>query len=228
MDLRKSGSDYEVSSINEEQVTAGIIGVYGWMCLALIISGMTGLYIVSNFGLLVQVASNSVNLMVILAEFVIVMLLSARAHKMSRLACGISFIIYSILNGTTFAFIFASYGLDVVAHAFLVTAVVFGVMTVYGYITKTDLTSIGNLFVMALFGVLIVSLANLFIKSRGLDLALMYVGVVVFIGLIGYDTQRIKSILGSRRNATIVGALVLYLDFVNIFIRLVSIFSRED
>ena len=106
-------------------------------------------------------------------------------------------------------------------------------MTIYGYVTKTDLSKIGNLFVMGLFGLIIASVMSIFIQTPGYTLALMYVGVVIFIGLIGYDTQKIKQLAyaeseGMVRNASIIGALTLYLDFINIFIRLVNILGRDD
>ena len=217
----------------EVVVRKTMVGVYGWMTLALIISAVTGFFIASNYKLLYTLAATSAYWVVAIAEIVVVVMISARSHKMSSAAAKAWFVVYAILNGVTFGSIFAIYGLGVAGYAFLVTALVFAVMTIYGYVTKTDLSKIGNLFVMGLFGLIIASVMSIFIQTPGYTLALMYVGVVIFIGLIGYDTQKIKQLAyaeseGMVRNASIIGALTLYLDFINIFIRLVNILGRDD
>jgi len=215
----------------EVVVRKTMVGVYGWMTLALIISAVAGIYLASNQQLLYTLVSSSLYWALAIAEIVVVIVLSARANKMSPLAAKIWFIIYALLNGVTFGVIFAAYEIGTVGYAFLVTAIVFAVMTIYGYVTKTDLSSIGNLFVMALFGLVIATVLNFFIQSDGWTLVLMYIGVIIFIGLIGYDTQKIKQLAyhegNGVRNASILGALVLYLDFINIFIRLVRIMDRD-
>ena len=215
----------------EVVVRKTMVGVYGWMTLALIISAMSGIYLISNYQLLEALVSSSFYWVFAIAEIVVVMALSAKATKMSPLAAKAWFIVYALLNGVTFGVIFAAYDIGTVGYAFLVTAIVFAVMTIYGYVTKTDLSSIGNLFVMALFGLMIATVLNFFIRSDGWTLALMYMGVVIFIGLIGYDTQKIKQLAyhegNGVQNASILGALILYLDFINIFIRLVRIMDRD-
>lgn len=215
----------------EVVVRKTMVGVYGWMTLALIISAISGIYLASNYQLLYTLVSSSLYWVFAIAELVVVIALSAKATKMSPLAAKIWFIVYALLNGVTFGVIFAAYDIGTVGYAFLVTAIVFAVMTIYGYVTKTDLSSIGNLFVMALFGLIIATVLNFFIQSDGWTLALMYIGVVIFIGLIGYDTQKIKQLAyhegNGVQNASILGALVLYLDFINIFIRLVRIMDRD-
>lgn len=215
----------------EVVVRKTMVGVYGWMTLALIISAVVGIYLATNAQLLYALVSSSLYWVIAIAEIVVVIALSAKATKMSALSAKIWFIIYALLNGVTFGVIFAAYDIGTVGYAFLVTAIVFAVMTIYGYVTKTDLSSIGNLFVMALFGLIIATVLNFFIQSDGWTLALMYIGVVIFIGLIGYDTQKIKQLAyhegNGVQNASILGALVLYLDFINIFIRLVRIMDRD-
>lgn len=208
-----------------------MVGVYAWMALALIISAAAGLYIISSETAFTLVFTTPLYWICPIVELVVVIVLSAKAYKMSTMAAKMWFIVYALLNGVTFGAIFAVYGGGVAGYAFLVTALVFGVMTIYGYVTKTDLSSIGNLFVMAVFGLMIATIANFFIRSEGWTLALMYIGVIVFIGLIGYDTQKIKQLAYAEghgvQNASILGALILYLDFINIFIRLVRIMGRE-
>ena len=215
----------------EAVVRKTMVGVYAWMTLALMISAVTGIYLASNETLLYALGFSSLYWILAIAEIVIVVALSAKASKMSPLAAKMWFIVYALLNGVTFGVVFAAYDIGTVGYAFLVTAIVFAVMTIYGYATKTDLSSIGNLFVMALVGLMIATVLNFFIRSDGWTLALMYIGVVVFIGLIGYDTQKIKQLAYHEghgvKNASILGALVLYLDFINIFIRLVRIMDRD-
>ncbi len=232
--MSTNGMDQEMNPYyadREVVVRKTMVGVYGWMTLALIISAVAGIYLASNFELLYALVSSSLYWVLAIAEVGVVIVLSARANKMSPLAAKIWFIIYALLNGVTFGTIFAAYDIGTVGYAFLVTAIVFAVMTIYGYVTKTDLSSIGNLFVMALFGLIIATVINFFIQSDGWTLALMYIGVIIFIGLIGYDTQKIKQLAyhegNGVRNASILGALVLYLDFINIFIRLVRIMDRD-
>ena len=216
----------------EVVVRKTMVGVYGWMTLALIISAVTGFFIASNYNLLYTLAATSAYWVVAIAEIVVVVMISARSHKMSSAAAKAWFVVYAILNGVTFGSIFAIYGLGVAGYAFLVTAIVFAVMTVYGYVTKTDLSKIGNLFFMALIGILIATVFNFIFPMPGFSRTIMYVTVVVFIGLIGWDTQKIKQLAyaesqGLVRNASIIGALTLYLDFINIFLNLVRIIGRD-
>lgn len=224
----------ETLSDREQVAKKVMLGVYGWMTLALAVTAASALYVVSNINLLYTVVRYY--LFFGIAEVGVVIYLSARATKMSKGAAKIWFLVYSVLNGVTLASIFAAYDIGVIGYAFLVTAVVFAVMTLYGYVTKTDLSAIGNLFSMALIGLLIATLFGFFFRSPGYTMALMYIGVVIFIGLIGYDTQRIKQLAyysadqgqAAIQNAGIIGALILYLDFINIFIRLVTIMGRRD
>lgn len=231
--MNEEFSKYSQSASVETAVRKTMVGVYGWMTLALLISAATGLYLASNINLLVALASTSLYWVLVIAEFAVVLTLSARAHKMSSAAAKFWFVVYAVLNGVTFGTVFAIYDIGTVGYAFMVTASVFGVMTVYGYVTKTDLSSIGNLFVMALFGLVIATFLNFFIRSDAWTLGLMYVGVIIFIGLIGYDTQKIKSYAvdsqgNAVKNAGIIGALTLYLDFINIFLSLVRIMGRDN
>lgn len=232
--MNTNGMNQEMNPYYEDReviVRKTMVGVYAWMTLALIISAVVGIYLATNMQLLGMLVSSSLYWVLLIAEFVVVVVLSARANKMSPLAAKFWFIVYALLNGVTFGTIFAIYDIGTVGYAFLVTALVFAVMTIYGYVTKTDLSRIGNLFVMALFGLIIATVLNIFIQSEGWTLALMYIGVVIFIGLIGYDTQKIKQLAyhegNGVRNASILGALILYLDFINIFIRLVRIMDRD-
>ena len=231
--MNQEFNGYQGYADREAVVRKTMAGVYGWMTLALMISAITGFLIASNANLLYTLAATSAYWIVAIAEVVVVVMLSARSHKMSSTAAKAWFVVYAILNGVTFGSIFAIYGLGVAGYAFLVTAITFAVMSAYGYVTKTDLSKIGNLFFMALIGILVATVFNMIFPMPGFSRAIMYVSVVVFIGLIGWDTQKIKQFAyaeseGLVRNASIIGALTLYLDFINIFIRLVSIMGRDD
>lgn len=160
-----------------------------------------------------------------IAELGVVFYLSARAHKMSSAAAKVWFIVYAVLNGITLSSIFLVYNLGTIGNAFLVTAIVFGVTTVYGYVTKADLSKVGQLLIVALFGLIIASIVAIFMPA--MDRIVTYLGVFIFIGLVGYDTQKIKQ-YAMVPNASILGALTLYLDFINIFIHLLRIAGRSN
>ena len=144
------------------------------------------------------------------------------------------FFLYSALTGITFSVIFVIYTSESLASTFLITAGTFGAMSFYGYVTKKDLTSIGNLCFMGLIGVIIASVVNLFFPSSFLYTVTTYIGVLVFVGLTAYDTQKIKQMGPSvqtgteaERKASIIGALRLYLDFINLFLMLLRLFGRR-
>jgi FtsH-binding integral membrane protein len=146
------------------------------------------------------------------------------------------FVIYSLVNGATMSFIFLAYTESSVTSVFLITAGTFATMAAFGYFTKTDLTSMGKILMMALIGVIIATIVNIFTKSEGLTVILNYVGVLVFVGLTAYDSQKIKQMLQMAPDANeasqkiaLLGALSLYLDFINLFLYLLRIFgSRRD
>ena len=210
-----------------------IIKVYAWMMLALIITGISGLSVISNPVLSEMVSnSNIVFFGLIIAEVILVIYLTRKLYEMTPAMAKFWFFVYSVLNGVTLSALLYVYDLGTVGYAFLVTAVLFGVMSLYGYITKTDLTSIGNLLVMGLFGLIIATVFNMFFRNDQLSLILTYIGVFIFIGLIGYDTQKIKQLgynssSSEEANASIMGAMILYLDFINLFIRLVRLIGRK-
>ncbi len=145
------------------------------------------------------------------------------------------FIVYSALNGATLSVIFMVYSPAVITKVFFITAGTFGAMAAFGYFTKTDLTSLGKLLIMALVGIIIASLVNLFlIKSGTFDLIVSYIGVLVFVGLTAYDSQKIKNLLleaddvnEESQKIALIGSLALYLDFINLFLYLLKIFGRE-
>ncbi len=166
----------------------------------------------------------------LIAEFVIVFALSFVCLKLPAFVAFLAFIGYAALNGVTLSVIFLAYQLGSVAQCFVITSATFGVMSLYGFITKRDLTTIGNVLLMGLLGVVIASLVNLFLRSSGLDLALSYIGVAIFVGLVAYDAQKIKNLneAGCGHNGlAILAALNLYLDFINIFLYMIKLLGKR-
>ncbi len=169
----------------------------------------------------------------IVAELVLVIALSAFIHKMNSFAALFFFVLYSVINGLTFSSIFIVYQIGSVFHVFLTSALMFAAMSVYGMFTKSDLTSAGRYLMMALIGLLVAGLVNLFLRSSALGWLTSLLGVGIFIGLTAYDTQRLMKIGvkndGSEKfqKMAVIGALELYLDFINIFIKMLALFGKR-
>lgn len=213
--------------------------VYMWMFFGLLMTAFTSLLLMRNVGLMYSIAANPVLFWgLIIAEFVLVLILSARIHKMSFLTAGIMFAAYAILNGVNMSFIVAMYTAESVAQVFFITAGTFGGMCLLGYVTKKDLSTMGRTLYMLLIGLIIATVVNIFLKSSGFAMILNYVGVIIFVGLTAYDTQKIKNMLqeasvmgvsDQTNKLALLGSLTLYLDFINLFIYLLRIFgSRRD
>lgn len=211
--------------------------VYLWMTLALVITSFTAYYVASSETLLTALFSNQILFWgLIIGELVLVFSLSAAINKLSLTTATLMFVLYSVLNGTTMSFIFLVYTTSSITNVFLITAATFAVMALFGYFTKTDLTSWGKILMMALIGIIIATIVNIFTKSEGLAVILNYLGVLVFVGLTAYDSQKIKQMLMQAPDAgegaqkvALLGALSLYLDFINLFIYLLRILgSRRD
>ncbi len=207
--------------------------VYGWMSFALAVTGLTALYVVSNPVLLKKLAaSQGLFLGIVIVELVIVVAMTAMINKVAYSTAMIMFIAYSVLNGVTFSLIFLIYTTTSIASTFFATAATFAVMSCYGWYTKKDLTAIGSLCYMALFGLIIASVVNFFFASSMLYWIITYVGILIFVGLIAYDTQKIKKMAPvfaanseEGKKSALLGALALYLDFINLFLMLLRIFG---
>ena len=199
--------------------------VYVWMTLALVITGVTAYGVATSPGLMMAIATNKLLFWgLIIAEFGLVVAISAAINKLSLMTATLLFVLYSVINGATLSFIFAIYTMSSIASVFFITAGTFAVMAVIGYTTKKDLTSMGKILFMALIGIIIATIVNIFLKSTGLEMIVSYLGVLIFVGLTAYDSQKIKQMLlmapdageGAQKIA-LLGALSLYLDFVNLF-----------
>ncbi len=210
--------------------------VYVWMTLALVITGFTAYGVATSPGVLQLIFGNQILFWgMIIAELALVIGVSAAINRLSLTTATLMFILYSVINGALFSSIFLIYTASSIATVFFITAGTFGVMALIGYTTKTDLTSIGKYLFMALIGLIIATLVNMFIKSEGFTYILSYIGVLVFVGLTAYDSQKIKQMLlqapdageGAQKLA-LLGALTLYLDFINLFIYLLRIFGRRE
>ena len=210
--------------------------VYVWMTLALVITGATAYGVATSPGLMMAIATNKLLFWgLIIAEFGLVVAISAAINKLSLTTATLLFVLYSVINGATLSFIFAIYTMSSIVSVFFITAGTFAVMAVIGYTTKKDLTSMGKILFMALIGIIIATVVNIFLKSTGLQMIVSYLGVLIFVGLTAYDSQKIKQMLlmapdageGAQKIA-LLGALSLYLDFVNLFIYLLRIFGRRE
>jgi len=209
--------------------------VYLWMTLALVITGFSSYYVASSPVLLQAIYSNSVVLWgLIIAELALVFGISGAIHKLSLTTATLMFVLYSVINGATLSSIFLIYDLGTIANVFFITAATFSVMALYGYFTKKDLTSWGRILFMALIGIIIASVVNIFVGSSGLSLIVSYLGVLIFVGLTAYDSQKIKEMLiqapdasESMQKIALLGALTLYLDFINLFLHLLRILGSS-
>ena len=210
--------------------------VYVWMTLALVITGFTAYGVATSPGVLQLIFGNQILFWgMIIAELALVIGVSAAINRLSLTTATLMFILYSVINGALFSSIFLIYTASSIATVFFITAGTFGVMALIGYTTKTDLTSIGKYLFMALIGLIIATLVNMFIKSEGFTYILSYIGVLIFVGLTAYDSQKIKQMLlqapdageGAQKIA-LLGALTLYLDFINLFLYLLRIFGKRD
>lgn len=205
--------------------------VYSWMSGGLAITGLIAMWIASDENLMYSIVSNRLLFFgLIIGEIFLVGYLIARINKISAQTAALIFTGYAALNGLTLSVVFMAYTSASIASTFFVTAGTFAVMSAYGYYTKKDLTSWGNLLFMGLIGVIIASVVNFFMQSTMLYWLITYVGVFVFVGLTAYDTQKIKNMstandIGSEGEAksAIVGALMLYLDFINLFLLLLRV-----
>ncbi|CAK8723755.1 MAG: hypothetical protein CDV28_10958 [Candidatus Electronema aureum] len=212
----------------QEASTVFLAKVFNWMAIGL---GMTGLvaYMAASFGLTQSIVSTPLYIVLILAELGLVFYLSARIDKIQPATATGLFFGYAFLNGLTLSVIFLKYTGTSIVGTFLITSAMFGAMSVYGLVTKRDLSGLGSFMFMGLIGILIASIVNIFLVSSVLHWAISLIGVIVFVGLTAYDVQKIKMMgdegimgqgEGAIRKGAIIGALALYLDFINLFLML--------
>ena len=201
-----------------------------WMCFGLLITFITGYFVAHNEVMLENIYGGWGYWIFVIVELLLVIVLSARIMRMKPATAKVCFLLYSFVSGLTFASIFVYYAIDSIMIIFLVAAIIFAVMAIIGYTTNVDLTRIGTYLFFALVAVLVVALINIFIGSSMLAMIISIVCVLIFIGITAYDVQKIKALENSglpKENLAIYGALDLYLDFINLFIHLLSIFGKS-
>lgn len=226
----------------EQQVASAqrtlLKNVYAWMALALVITGLTAYY-VANSPRIISTLFESSGLLIglLIVEVGLVVAMTAAINKISFTVAGLMFVAYSVINGVTMSSILLVYTQESVAMTFFITAGTFAAMALYGHVTDRDLSKLGSILTMALIGLIIASIANFFFKSSMMAVIISYAGVLIFVGLTAYDTQKIKnmiSVYGNEVNETsmkvaLIGSLELYLDFINLFIYLLRILgNRRD
>lgn len=224
---------------SQVRVNEFIRSVYNWMAVGLGLTGLVAFYVASSPALVQMVFGNQLVFFgLIIGELALVFALSARVQRMQASTATGLFLLYALLNGATISFIFLAYTGTSVAQVFFICAGTFIACSIYGMTTKRDLTSLGGFVTMGLIGIIIASVVNIFVRSSSMGMIISYIGVIVFVGLTAYDTQRLKTMAlqqpdgageGVARNAAILGALALYLDFINLFLMLLRIFgSRRE
>jgi len=208
--------------------------IYAWMTAGLAVTGATAAVTVTTPALFNLVYGNGlVLILLIAAQLALVIAISAAITRLTAATATALFLLYAALNGVTLSSLLLTYTGASIALAFFVTAGTFGAMSLYGAITKRDLTAIGNLAFMALLGLILGSLVNFFLRSEALYWLLTYLGVAIFVGLIAADTQKLKRLLAQNPEGeaagriVVIGALTLYLDFINLFLNLLRIFGRR-
>lgn len=202
--------------------------VFMWMFIGLLVTFATGYFVSTNENMLLAVFSDWYFFLVI-AEFAVVIFLTARIHKMSETTAKISFILYSFLTGLTFSCVFVAFDITSIMYTFLICSLLFGIFALIGAFTKIDLSKLSTILLMLLVGIILCTLVNMFIGSESFNLALCIIGLVVFMLYVAYDMQKIKQLaeIYDGDKLAIIGALELYLDFINIFLRLLELFGRN-
>lgn len=203
--------------------------IYGWMFIGLLVSFITGYYVSTNTNMLYNIFRTSLYWIIPIIEIIVVIWLSAGIRKMSIVTARTLFILYSLLTGLTFSIIFIAFKLDSIIMVFGITSAMFAIMSIVGRYTNMDLTKLRTILFMGLIGILIATIVNIFIGSTGFDLLITIIGVIIFTLYIAYDTQKIKYAVETLEEdkATIICAFELYLDFINLFIKLLRLFGKS-
>lgn len=221
--------------VQEEVQRSFILRVYTWMALGLLVTAGAALATISIPSLFAAIMANQYIFLGLLGgELLLVVVLSAAMRRLNAATAGLLFFAYAVLNGVTLSVILMLYTRSSIAITFGVTACTFGIMTLFGYTTQRDLTRLGSLLFMGLIGIVLASLANLFFHNTIVYWLTTYIGILIFVGLVAWDTQKLKRMAlglgddgGMAHKASILGALMLYLDFVNLFLLLLRILGKR-
>lgn len=202
--------------------------VFLWMFVGLLVTFATGAVVSGNVNMLEGIFSTGGYIFLVVVELVLVIVLSARVHKMSPTGAKLAFILYSFVSGLTFSSIFVTFKVSSIIFVFLITALIMLIFAVLGARTSIDLSKIGTILIMTLIGIVLATVINMFVGSETFNLAICVVSIIVFMVFIAFDVQKIKRLYQmypNNENLAILGALELYLDFINIFIDLLRIFG---
>lgn len=217
---------------SNEQTAAFFRRVYAWMSIGLFLTGIISMAVASSESLVSMIFGTPLFWVLFLGQLGIVFWLSSRVQNMTPMTATMAFLGYSALNGLTLSVIFLAYTFSSIAQVFFITGGTFGFMTLWGMTTKKDLSSIGQIAFAALIGLIIASVVNMFFQNEMIYWITSYAGVLIFMALTAWDTQKLKQIsyevdvnTGAGHNIAILGALTLYLDFINLFIFLLRIFG---
>jgi FtsH-binding integral membrane protein len=231
------GTDTLQRTRAEVLVNEYVRSVYNWMGIGLALTGFIAYYVSTDEALIRVIFGNSLIFFgLLIAELALVFVISGMIQRLSSGTATALFLVYSGLNGVTLSFIFLVYARASIFSTFFICAATFAACSIYGWTTKRDLTSLGGFLLMGLFGIIIATVVNLFIRSSGMSMIISYIGVFVFVGLTAYDTQKIKNMALTQpagldgaviRKGAILGALSLYLDFINLFLMLLRIFGQS-
>ena len=227
-----------VEKLEAKQSLTGMLfrKTYLWMTFALVITALSAMVVAKSPALIQMIYGSSFGIWaIVIAELALVWFLSARIMKMSLAFAGLMFIVYSVLNGAMLSAILFVYSPACIYKTFFITAGTFASVSLFGYLTKKDLSRMGSIMFMALIGLIIATVVNIIVHSSMLDIIISYVGVIVFVGLTAWDTQKLKSLYEEAEEANdsvlkmaLLGALSLYLDFINLFLYLLRIFGRNE
>ena len=230
-----SSNAFATPALAAERIGGFLRAVYGWMCGGLAITAVTASFIASSPALVIAIATNRLLFWaLIIAQLGIVFVLSARVERLASSTAALLFIAYSALTGVTISFVLLAYTGESVATTFLVTAGMFGALAMYGTVTRRSLAGLGQFLFMGLIGIVLASIVGIFWHNDGLQFVISFIGVIVFTGLAAYDAQRLKAMAlatpsGQSGSYAIVGALALYLDFINLFLFLLRFLgNRRD
>lgn len=234
----EKGSPFVQDNVATETSAFAVLmrNVYTWMTCGLLMTALMAMIVGRNENWLYALVTSNVIWGLLIGEVVLVMALSAFLHRMSFVTAGLMFAAYAILNGATLSVVMAIYTAESIAQAFFVTAGTFGAMSLVGFFVKRDLSPVGRILIMALLGLIIATVVNFFWQNTLFASVLNYLGVIIFVGLTAYDTQKIKRMLTQAQQTgvnddtnklALMGSLELYLDFVNLFLYILRIMGRR-
>lgn len=201
-----------------------------WMFVGLIVTFLTGYIVSINENMLLSIFGGPLFWLIIILEFALVIYFSARVHKMKPITAKICFLLYSFVSGLTFSSVFVGFEISSVMYVFLIAAIVFAIFGAIGYVVNVDLNRISTFLIMGLLAIIICSFVNLFLANTTFDLIVSIIALIIFFGFTAYDIQKVKILSNAGMNNDVVainGAFELYLDFINIFLHLLSIIGNS-